>query len=333
MEKNDGRSFAAVYAEGPYELRHPRAASSAASSSAVGATSQYVYNVPPPPEAARTNEHVQTISSGANAGLQAQIVRMVQVTADSPAGDEARMIRNVKSLKFRLASFLRAILSYFPGPNFDFAGRVQTSENLFLAEGGGAQLFHSPIRAAGDVVRVSLPTAPTLSRWAAPARCRVPTAPNGCDAGKPACRDLQDNPDEGSSINGPTPAYSPTGTGTANGQWTTLSITTYAGNILSGTTGAKPLTLPFVQREVAGAIEIVRRPLPAESPSSLVGESRLYNQAQIRVLLSDDPNELPGGAGDSQNIRLANLQTNGAAPDCTNGVPVLGPAIRSSRKA
>ena len=109
-----------------------------------------------------------------------------------------------------------------------------------------------------------------------------------------------------------------------NPAWTTLSISTYAGNILSVTTGAKQLTLPFVQPGVAGAIEIVRRPAAGESPSSLVGESRLYNQAQIHVLLSDDPNELPGGAGDPQNIRLANLQTNGAAPDYTNGVPVLG---------
>ena len=93
--------------------------------------------------------------------------------------------------------------------------------------------------------------------------------------------------------------------------------------ILSGTTGAKPLTLSFVQPGV-GPIEIVRRPLPGEALTSLVGESRLYNQAQIRVLLSDDPAELPGGAGDPQNIRLANVQTSGAAPDYSNGVPVIG---------
>ena len=45
---------------------------------------------------------------------------------------------------------------------------------------------------------------------------------------------------------------------------------------------------------------------------------------QIHVLLTDDPAELPGGAGDPQNIRLANVQTSGAAPDYTNGVPVTG---------
>jgi hypothetical protein len=33
---------------------------------------------------------------------------------------------------------------------------------------------------------------------------------------------------------------------------------------------------------------------------------------------------LPGGALDGQNIRLANVKTNGASPDYTNGVPVVG---------
>src|ERR1700743_1631067 len=131
---------------------------------AVGTTyREYIYNVPPPPgggcAAPRTN--VQTISSGANAGLQAQIVRMnLQVTADSPAGDEARLIRNVEVAEipvFQFGGFSQGDLSYFPGPNFDFAGRVQTNGNLFLAEGGGATLtFHSAIRAEGDVVRDQL---------------------------------------------------------------------------------------------------------------------------------------------------------------------------------
>lgn len=297
---------------------------------AVGTTyREYVYNVPPPPGGgcAAPPTNVQTISSGANAGLQAQIVRMnLQVTADSPAGDEARLIRNVEVAEipvFQFGVFSQSDLSYFPGPNFDFAGRVQTNGNLFLAEGGGATLtFHSPIRAAGDVVRDQLANGAGTAAQGRTGQVLIPTAPNGCDGGQPACRNLQIT--EGSSIGGPTATYSPGGTGAVNPMWNTVSLTTYAGNILSGTTGAKALTLPFVQQGVAGAIEIIRRPAPAESPSSLVGESRLYNQAQIRVLLSDDPNELPGGAGDPQNIRLANLQTTGGSPDYTNGVPVVG---------
>ena len=40
---------------------------------------------------------------------------------------------------------------------------------------------------------------------------------------------------------------------------------------------------------------------------SALSQSREYNLAQIHVLLSDDPAELPGGAADTNNIRLANV--------------------------
>jgi hypothetical protein len=298
------------------------------SAAIVGSTyPEYVFNVPPPPGGgcASPANSVQTISSGPNAGLQAAIVRMtLQVTADSQVGDEARLIRNVEVAQipvFQFGVFSQSDLSYFPGPSFDFAGRVQTNGNLFLAEGGGSTLsLHSPIRAAGDVVRDQLANGAGTAAQGRTGNVLVPTAPNGCDGAQPACRNLQVN--EGSSNGGPTPTYSPTGTGTVNPAWNSLSTSTYAGEILSGTTGARQLTLSFVQPGV-GPIEIVRRPRPGEVGASLLGESRLYNQAQIRVLLSDNPAELPGGAGDPQNIRLANV-ANGAGPDYTNGVPVAG---------
>jgi hypothetical protein len=107
---------------------------------------EYIFNVPPPAKGgcAPPASRVQTISSGANAGLQAQIVPLgLQVTADSRAGDEARLIRNVEVAEipvFQFGVFSQSDLSYFPGPNFDFAGRVQTNGNLFLSEGGGSTL-------------------------------------------------------------------------------------------------------------------------------------------------------------------------------------------------
>jgi len=297
---------------------------------AVGSTyPEYIITVPGAGAGCVTPPtNVQTISSGPNSGLQAGIVRLsLQVTADAQAGTETRLLRNVEVAEipvFQFGVFSASDLSYFPGPSFDFAGRVQTNGNLFLSEGGGQTLtFHSPIRAAGDVVRDQLANGASTTAQGRTGNVMVPTAPNGCDGAQPACRNLQVAPNEGSSIGGPTPAYSPTGTGSVNPSWNTLSTTTYAGMILSGTTGARALTLSFVQPTV-GPIEIVRRPLPAEVATSLVGESRLYNQAQIRVLLSDDPAELPGGAADGQNIRLANVKTSGAAPDYTLGVPVAG---------
>jgi len=129
-------------------------------------------------------------------------------------------------------------------------------------------------------------------------------------------------------VGGPTSAQ--------NGNWNpTISVGDYNSWIIDGNygkpggTGATQLSLPFVNNAlgVAGQpqpFEIIRRPPPAESTTAALGASRLYNEAEIRVLLSDDPGELPcgnpsvappcGGSGDAQNIRLANFN------DTLNGV-------------
>ncbi len=61
----------------------------------------------------------------------------LQVTADSPAGDEARMIRNVEVAEipvFQFGVFSQSDLSYFPGPNFDFAG-PRADQRKFVSGG------------------------------------------------------------------------------------------------------------------------------------------------------------------------------------------------------
>lgn len=270
------------------------------------------------------------ITQGPNSGLYAAIVPLtLRVTADHQAGnqsaEEVRMVRQVEIAEipvFQFGVYSTTDLSFFAGPNLDFNGRVHTNSNLFLAEGTNATLtFHTPIRAAGDVVRDQLANGldTTASGNGYLGTVVIPTTTAGCDGSAPACRKLAS--DEGSSNNGPSSNYGmPAGTGTESKGWATISNTNYNGMILSGSTGAKQLNMAFVQAGV-GPIEILRRSA-GEALDSALGESRLYNQAQIRVLLSDDPAELPGGASDGQNIRLANVQTNALAPDYTKGVPV-----------
>ena len=74
-------------------------------------------------------------------------------------------------------------------------------------------------------------------------------------------------------------------------------------------TGASDLTLPFVNG-TTHPFEIIRRPPPGESTTSLLGGSRLANSAQIRILLSDKQNDLhlPGWNGNlAQDVELASL--------------------------
>lgn len=270
---------------------------------------------------------VQTISQGPNAGLIAQIVPLtLQVTADRPGGEEVSMVRQVEVALipvFQFGVFSQSDLSFFPGPAFDFNGRTQTNGNLFLAS-STSLTFHTFVRAAGDVVRDQLANGAGTVAQGRTSPVNIPTTTAGCDGARPACRNLTVTPtNEGSSRNGPTPTYG--GTGIVNGNWNTLSKSTYNSVILSGSTGVKPLSLSFVQSGV-NPIEILRRPAAAEPATSAIGESRLYNQAQVRVLLSDSPAELPGGAGDANNIRLANVKTSAAAPDYSKGVPAAVPA-------
>jgi hypothetical protein len=234
---------------------------------------------------------VRTISSGPNEGLLAYITKLtLSVTALAPTASEVKMEREIEMALipvFQFGLFSETDLSYFPGPGFDFAGRVHTNGNLFLATSATAGLtFHNKITAVGDVIRAELAnglgtvaTGRTDPVW-------IPTAPGGCDGAQPACRDLDEA--EGSKVGGIASAD------TAG--WTTTSLTTYNGFILNGDTGAKAMDLPFVGAGLR-AIEMIRRPQAAEDPNSLVGKSRMYNMAQIRVLISDTAAENPGGAG------------------------------------
>jgi Tfp pilus assembly protein PilX len=80
-----------------------------------------------------------TVSSGANQGLDAEIIPMsMQVIATRPSGASVNMTRKVEVALipvFQFGVFCGFDCSYFPGPNFGFGGRVHTNGNLFLAAG------------------------------------------------------------------------------------------------------------------------------------------------------------------------------------------------------
>ena len=79
--------------------------------------------------------------------------------------------------------------------------------------------------------------------------------------------------------------------------WKTVSLGTYQGYLIDGNglpsgangsngTGASDLTLPFVSG-TTNAVQVIRRPPTGEIITSVLGQNREANLAQIRILLSD----------------------------------------------
>jgi len=271
------------------------------------------------------------ISSGQDQGLWAQIIPInMLATASLPGGQEVSMTRQAQVALipvFQFGVFSESSLGFFSSPRLDFAGRVHTNSDLYLGVANCCTLtFHDKLSAYGNVITQVLPNGLASSSYNDRGTVLVPTAPQGCDGASPptsTCRQLGQNSNEGSLTGaGGNPPQSSQVSG-----WQTVSLTTYAGELIDGDynlagcgtggtakcgTGAKKLSLPFVNG-TNHPYEIIRRPPAGESPSSGVGESREYNMAQIRVLLSDDPSELPGGSSDANNVRLANV-TSGSNP-------------------
>ncbi|MBZ5655373.1 MAG: hypothetical protein LAO56_08830 [Acidobacteriia bacterium] len=272
------------------------------------------------------------ILSGPNQGLWAQIIPVTMLaTASEPGGQEVSMTRTAQVALipvFQFGVFSEGDLGFFSGPNFDFAGRVHTNGDLYPEVGPGSTLtFHDKVSVYGNVIRAVLANGySTASQYNG--TVDLPAASGGCDGSKPNCKQLGLTDGSVTGAGGNPPQSGP------NNNWPNVSLTTFNGEIINGGydlnicgasgtakcgTGAKRLSMPFVNG-TNFPYQIIRRPPPLESTTSGLAQSREYNMAQIRVLLSDDPAELPGGANDTGNVRLSNGPNPG--PDYTKGVPV-----------
>jgi hypothetical protein len=277
------------------------------------------------------------IQTGTFQGLYASTVPItLKATALRSLGQEVTMLRTVEVALvpvFQFGVFSDSDLGFYSSPNLDFQGRVHTNGDLYLGVANGYTLtFHDKITAYGNVLRTVLPNGLAAASNNDSGTVDILTAAQGCDGAQPACRAILAT--EGSVVgaggNPPQSAY--------NGgppAWQTVSQSTYNGWITDGNygnpvnTGVKQLTLPFVSSNTGVPVpqyEIVRRPPAGESATSSLGSSRLYNEAEIRVLLSDNPTELPGGTADANNVRLANGQFN-SAPNYSNGVAASTPTL------
>ena len=245
-----------------------------------------------------------TISAGSNQGLYAEIVPMtLQVIATRPAGASVNMTRKVEVAMipvFQFGVFCGYDCSYFPGPDFSFGGRVHTNQNLFLAAGGDL-VFNDKIAAFQQIVMDRLENGHVTTAGYG-GTVYIPKASGGCPLNTfpppgPNCVAL---PGAGTvpgdaSWSGGYPSIA----GSANTNFPSVSSGNLNGFMVNSLTGATNMQLPFVKNSCTGnpppctdPTSIIRKPQPGESASGALGSSRLFNKAQIRVLLADTENDL-----------------------------------------
>jgi hypothetical protein len=305
-------------------------------------------------------ENPGVVQMGPYAGLNAELLQVnLQATAQGLLGDEVQMSRTVEVAMipvFQFGAFSDGDLAFFNNPTLTFNGRVHANGDLYLGCVNGATCtFTDKLSAYGNIIRANIPNGLGVAAIGDQGNVKIPGAPNGCSGAQPACTILPTAGDIWGSVTGaggnpPASAYNAGPpdwvTKISEGTWT--AATGYLGGMLldgnygkNPNSGATNLALPFVSGATLSAIpglgnppgpqnyEIVRRPPAGESVTSPLGASRLYNEAAIRVLLSDRPDELPGGAADPDNVRLANmLNTQGNGNDYRLGVPTKIPAAR-----
>ena len=285
-----------------------------------------------------------TVSSGSNQGLYAEIIPMnMQVIASRPGGASVNMTRKVEvSLipVFQFGVFCGYDCSYFPGPNFSFGGRVHTNGSLFLAAGGDL-VFNDKVAAYNQVVMDQLENG-YLTTVGYGGTVFVPKASAGCPLNTfpPTGSNCVALPGAGTvpgdaSWSGGFPGVA----GAANPNFQSLSSGTLNYYVANSLTGVTNMQLPFVQNSCTSnpppctdPIAIIRKPQPGESTTSALGTSRLYNKAQIRVLLADTVADLHPerglGALDADDVQFVpntgwNITAAAAARD-TSGAPASG---------
>jgi len=245
-----------------------------------------------------------TVTQGGDTGLYAELAPMtLQVQATRPSGATVSITRTVEVALipvFQFGVFCGYDCSYFAGPNFSFGGRVHTNMNLFLASGADL-VFNDKVQAFQQILTDELENGHATTAGYGGVTY-VPSASGGCP--------LNTFPPTGvnclvlpgaASIPGDA-SWSggyPTIAGSANANFPSISTGTFNGYLANSLTGVTNLQLPFVQNSCTSnpppctdPIAITRKPLAGESAASVLGSERLYNKAQVRILIADKQTDL-----------------------------------------
>lgn len=209
-----------------------------------------------------------TVPNGPLVGLTAAVVPYIMNTTATSATSQVNLERRMNNYLvpiFQFGMFSNEDMEIHPGPAFTFNGRVHANGNLYL---NGNVTFLDKVTTASEVVRDVLRNGATHTGT-------VTFNSGTLDVGN------------ASVILGPNIAGSdPTSpTGTRNATWKSNSVATYAGQLLTSSTGVAPLKLPL-QLDGNQPREIIKRRTPNDDVT--LSDSRYHSKAEIRILLDDE---------------------------------------------
>ena len=230
------------------------------------------------------------IPSGSFAGLNASVVpyTLTSTVKLRGTGTEVSLQRNINNYLipiFQFGLFSDEDLELHPGAPFYFNGRVHANGNLYL---NGDVTFLSKVTTANEVVtsvlRNGVARTPDVKFNI---NNTVVQLSLGSVSGGPNLPAAQQSQGRGVFPGHPG--------GTINSTWETNSVAAvngndnqFAGQLLTRTTGGKPLLLPF-QLGGAPTRELIKRRLPGEAVANpVLSQSRYHTKASIRIILDDE---------------------------------------------
>jgi Tfp pilus assembly protein PilX len=267
-----------------------------------------VYNVAPVSGCTGTPISVWgPIQSGPDAGLYAQIIPVaMNATAQRGTAETVSMTRTAEVALipvFQFGVFSDSDLFFGRSPDLGFAGRVHTNGDLYLGVADGYNLvFGDKISAFGNVIRQQMDNGVVSAGNANGGTVMIPTQASGCatqmanvSSANPSATCIDISTTALGASNGSVTGGHGSAQNTAT--WKNVSTGTYQGYLIDGnglpsgadgtnSTGASDLTLPFVSG-ATNAVQVIRRPPAGEIITSVLGQNREANMAQIRILLSD----------------------------------------------
>ncbi len=262
-----------------------------------------------------------TVPNGPFQGLQALLTPyQVNVTARASTATlggsaEVKMRRILQTAAvpvFQFGIFSENDLSFFPGADFDFGGRVHTNQNLYLAT-SATLTMRDIATAVGEVVRTHLPNGVAISTSGHTGLVNLATT----SGSNPVFRNLSCYGQGGTCSSTPSgvtrqegsvtvASVPPSTLQTVNGKptmvlvagntaneptWTNVSTGTFNNRIRNGRTGVTRLDLPLVS-DGAMPIDIIRRPSIVAPDSVAVLGQRFFSMASVRILLSDRASDI-----------------------------------------